>query len=423
MEYLLKNNSNLNSFSTLNQNSIGNKIISSKISSTLTNKYIQNYNINKSLYSTKSTLSRNLINGNVNSSLINSHNSQKLFLKNEYVLSNYISSTSATINLFQLNCYSTKNKEKDGDNDNSTNKDKGNNIDKENKEEEEDNSKSISDDNTENANKDKLDKSSSKSNDNIEKSNKNEIKKDENKDKEDNKDNEAKNNEFNDTSFVSEVKRLAQLLDLDPKMHNSPQEKIEVPKEYPQVMALPLTRRPLFPGFYKTLFVKDPKVINAINDLMARKQPFISVFMTKDETFDGDVVNDMSQIYDVGVFAQISNVYHSGPDNKGLTILLYPHRRIKIKNLIPPLKKEEMEDSADNKTIKKEESSKKNANETENRNDNKEENENKEEKELPKECNYYKLYVYIIFIFLLTTYTYIYIYKYFYLFIFLCVNY
>ncbi|OUM64231.1 hypothetical protein PIROE2DRAFT_42776 [Piromyces sp. E2] len=139
-------------------------------------------------------------------------------------------------------------------------------------------------------------------------------------------------------------------------MPSSPQEKIEVPKEYPQVMALPLTRRPLFPGFYKTLFVKDPKAINAINDLMARKQPFISVFMTKDETFDGDVVNDMSQIYDVGVFAQISNVYHSGPDNKGLTILLYPHRRIKIKNLIPPLKKEEPENINDNqkKEFKKE---------------------------------------------------------------------
>lgn len=32
-------------------------------------------------------------------------------------------------------------------------------------------------------------------------------------------------------------------------------EKIAIPKEYPQLLAIPLSKRPLFPGFYKTLYV------------------------------------------------------------------------------------------------------------------------------------------------------------------------
>ncbi|ORX56477.1 ATP-dependent protease La [Piromyces finnis] len=359
MDFLFRNNSKICVTPNLNQsNSIGNKIISSKICNIISNKSTSIIE-NKKLYSSKSILLGNSINTNniFNLKVSNNQISQKLYLKNDFALSNYISSTNSISNLLHLNNYSTKNN-------NSNNNDDEN--DKNEKDENIENSESTLISEADKKDGNNLNKENDKSNDDIKKSEKNEIKKD------DNKDNEVKNNEFNDTSFVSEVKRLAQLLDLDPKLPNNPQEKIEVPKEYPQVMALPLTRRPLFPGFYKTLFVKDPKAINAINDLMARKQPFISVFMTKDETFDGDVVNDMSQIYDVGVFAQISNVYHSGPDNKGLTILLYPHRRIKIKNLIPPVKEE-----SDN------------ANETQNKEINKEsENKNKDEKketELPKE--------------------------------------
>jgi len=372
---LIKNNSNVYALSNLNQSiSIGNRIISSKIGHRHSNNHIPNSFKVKKLYSTSSFLFGKPINSNANSTI--HHISQKIYLKNEYAISNYISSTSSTF--FQLNNYSTKNKNNDKEDSNNSNEDDN---DKKDESTLEDN-KDIKNDNL---NEDKK----NNSNKIIDKNDKNEIKKNDNKEKDNNKDNEAKNNEFNDASFVSEVKRLAQLLDLDAKMPNSPPEKIEVPKEYPQVMALPLTRRPLFPGFYKTLFVKDPKAIAAINDLMARKQPFISVFMTKDETFDGDVVNDLSQIYDVGVFAQISNVYHSGPDNKGLTILLYPHRRIKIKKLIPPLKKEEHDSSSETQNdVKKEETNNKNANETNNKNgvnNNKEDKEVKEENELPKE--------------------------------------
>ncbi|KXS21509.1 ATP-dependent protease La [Gonapodya prolifera JEL478] len=115
-------------------------------------------------------------------------------------------------------------------------------------------------------------------------------------------------------------------------------EKPPVPKDYPQLLAIPLTRRPLFPGFYKTVYIKDPAVISAIHDLVARRQPYVAVFMTKDENFEPDIVTDMEQMHRIGVFAQIANVYASGPDNAGLTVLLYPHRRIRANGLVLPEK-------------------------------------------------------------------------------------
>lgn len=112
-------------------------------------------------------------------------------------------------------------------------------------------------------------------------------------------------------------------------------DKIPIPKDYPQLLAIPLTRRPLFPGFYKTVYIKDPQVIAAVHDLVARRQAYVGVFMTKDDNYEPDVITDLDQIHPVGVFAQIANVYASGPDNSGLTVLLYPHRRIRAKSLIP----------------------------------------------------------------------------------------
>lgn len=112
-------------------------------------------------------------------------------------------------------------------------------------------------------------------------------------------------------------------------------DKVPIPKDYPQLLAIPLTRRPLFPGFYKTVYIKDPQVIAAVHDLVARRQAYVGVFMTKDDNYEPDVITDMDQIHPVGVFAQIANVYASGPDNSGLTVLLYPHRRIRVKSLVP----------------------------------------------------------------------------------------
>ncbi|KAL5486269.1 PIM1 [Sanghuangporus weigelae] len=116
--------------------------------------------------------------------------------------------------------------------------------------------------------------------------------------------------------------------------------KQSVPESYPQVLALPIARRPLFPGFYKAVVVRNPGVVNAIKEMMRRGQPYLGAFLLKDENTDSDVITDINSVHHVGVFAQITSVFAAqGKDEKeeGLTAVLYPHRRIKITGLVKPV--------------------------------------------------------------------------------------
>lgn len=115
--------------------------------------------------------------------------------------------------------------------------------------------------------------------------------------------------------------------------------KQSVPEIYPQVLALPIARRPLFPGFYKAVVIRNPAVVAAIKEMMKRGQPYLGAFLLKDENTDSDVISDVNSVHQVGVFAQITSVFAAagrGEDDKeeGLTAVLYPHRRIKILDLV-----------------------------------------------------------------------------------------
>ncbi|GAA5860063.1 hypothetical protein JCM8547_003079 [Rhodosporidiobolus lusitaniae] len=122
--------------------------------------------------------------------------------------------------------------------------------------------------------------------------------------------------------------------------------KRSVPDVYPQVMALPITRRPLFPGFYKAVVIRDQQVIKAIKESIKRGQPYIGAFLLKDENADSDIITDPDSVHPVGVFAQITSTFPAQPahsndpkadkeEEPGLTAVLYPHRRIRIDELLP----------------------------------------------------------------------------------------
>ena len=113
-------------------------------------------------------------------------------------------------------------------------------------------------------------------------------------------------------------------------------QKATVPDIYPQVMAIPIAKRPLFPGFYKAVTVRDPHVVAAIQDMIKRGQPYIGAFLFKDENADQDTIESMDDVHDVGVFAQITSAFPVHGDEGALTAVLYPHRRIKMSALIPP---------------------------------------------------------------------------------------
>ncbi|EEP77560.1 ATP-dependent protease La [Uncinocarpus reesii 1704] len=128
-------------------------------------------------------------------------------------------------------------------------------------------------------------------------------------------------------------------------------QKPSIPDVYPQVMAIPIARRPLFPGFYKAITIKDPNVVAAIQEMMKRGQPYVGAFLFKDENADKDIIESMDDVHDVGVFAQVTSAFPVHGDENGLTAVLYPHRRIKMSSLIPPQEKPPKEE-ADSQTSK-----------------------------------------------------------------------
>ncbi|KAH9902698.1 ATP-dependent protease La [Cubamyces lactineus] len=115
--------------------------------------------------------------------------------------------------------------------------------------------------------------------------------------------------------------------------------KQSVPEIYPQVLALPIARRPLFPGFYKAVVIRNPEVVAAIKEMMRRGQPYLGAFLLKDENVDSDIITDINSVHPVGVFAQITSVFTAASNKEdekeeGLTAVLYPHRRIRITELV-----------------------------------------------------------------------------------------
>ncbi|WVQ83020.1 ATP-dependent protease La [Cryptococcus sp. DSM 104549] len=110
-----------------------------------------------------------------------------------------------------------------------------------------------------------------------------------------------------------------------------------IPEIYPQLLAIPITHRPLFPGFYKAVTVRSPPVIKAIRDLQAHGQPYVGAFLLKDSTSDSDVVTNLDQVHPVGVFCQITSCFTSQEGEgkpEALTAVLFPHRRIRIDELV-----------------------------------------------------------------------------------------
>lgn len=109
-----------------------------------------------------------------------------------------------------------------------------------------------------------------------------------------------------------------------------------VPEHYPQVMAIPIAKRPLFPGFYKAITIRDRNVTEAIQEMMKRGQPYVGAFLFKDESADKDIIEKLEDVHEVGVFAQITSIFPVHGDEHSLTAVLYPHRRIKMTALMPP---------------------------------------------------------------------------------------
>jgi len=113
-----------------------------------------------------------------------------------------------------------------------------------------------------------------------------------------------------------------------------------VPEIFPQVMAIPISMRPLFPGHYKVITIRNPDVIQALYEAIKRGQPYIGAFLLKDENADKDIIESMDEVYQVGTFCQVTSAFPVQGEDSCIQAVIYPHRRIKMTSLIPPAGKD-----------------------------------------------------------------------------------
>ncbi|KAJ1725136.1 ATP-dependent Lon protease pim1, partial [Coemansia erecta] len=128
-----------------------------------------------------------------------------------------------------------------------------------------------------------------------------------------------------------------------------------IPDNYPNVMMLPITRRPLFPSLYKSIQVQDPQVIGALRELVERGEPYVATFMLKDDEKDVDSIKNTGEVHEIGVFSRIMSIYVSpNPEDKHLTVALYPWRRVRMKRILdaPAAKADEAADKGSSEVPK-----------------------------------------------------------------------
>ncbi|KAH6757966.1 lon protease 1 [Perilla frutescens var. hirtella] len=110
------------------------------------------------------------------------------------------------------------------------------------------------------------------------------------------------------------------------------------PEDCLTVIALPLSHRPLFPGFYMPVYVKDPKLLAALIESRKRQAPYTGAFLVKDEEeaegsdsdkniFDLKGKDLFNRLREVGTLAQITSI-------QGDQVVLIGHRRLRITEMV-----------------------------------------------------------------------------------------
>ncbi|WOK98229.1 lon protease [Canna indica] len=115
------------------------------------------------------------------------------------------------------------------------------------------------------------------------------------------------------------------------------------PEDYMSVIALPLPHRPLFPGFYMPIYVKDSKLLAALVENRKRSVAYAGAFLLKDDPeADSNVASGsevdksvydlkgkelFKRLHEVGTLAQITSI-------QGDQVVLIGHRRLRITEMV-----------------------------------------------------------------------------------------
>lgn len=107
---------------------------------------------------------------------------------------------------------------------------------------------------------------------------------------------------------------------------------LTVPEVWPILPIVGINRAPVFPKFLKIIDVTDPGLIALIKRKVALNQPYVGVFLKKDEKSTNDIVQSLDDIYHVGTFVQVVELQDLGDK---LKLIVQSHRRIRLLKQLP----------------------------------------------------------------------------------------
>lgn len=99
-----------------------------------------------------------------------------------------------------------------------------------------------------------------------------------------------------------------------------------VPEVFPIVPVVAFRGTPVFPKFLKVIEIVNPSLINLIKRKVRINQPYVGLFLRKDESKHDNIIRSLDEIYSVGTFVQILELQDLG---NRLRMVVQSHRRIK----------------------------------------------------------------------------------------------
>ncbi|XP_044756409.1 lon protease homolog, mitochondrial isoform X2 [Coccinella septempunctata] len=119
---------------------------------------------------------------------------------------------------------------------------------------------------------------------------------------------------------------------------------VAVPEVWPHVPVIAINKNIVFPRFIKLIEITNPQLIELIRRKVKLNQPYCGIFLKKSEENEAEVVNNLDDIYHIGVFAQIHEMQDLGDR---LRMVVMAHRRIKITGQILDIEEEPVKEETD----------------------------------------------------------------------------
>ncbi|XP_053671846.1 lon protease homolog, mitochondrial [Anopheles nili] len=102
---------------------------------------------------------------------------------------------------------------------------------------------------------------------------------------------------------------------------------VAIPEVWPHLPVIATKRNPVFPRFMKILEVTNPMLIDLIRRKVKLNQPYVGIFLKRDDDNPNEVMETSKEVYNIGTFAQIQEMQDLGDR---LRLVVTAHRRIKI---------------------------------------------------------------------------------------------